>query len=67
MKFTNIKKIPLFSKSFFFILTFFVLLISFFWYKKSKLIEYDSSGLGLFFISKEVILSSIKKYTEQRI
>jgi len=38
-----------------------------YWYKKAKYIEYDSSGLGLVFISKGVLLSEINNYREQRI
>ena len=38
-----------------------------FWYKRAKQIEYDSTGLGLVFISKGVLLSEIRNYREQRI
>jgi len=51
-------------------LVFFVLLVFLifvYWYKRAKYIEYDSSGLGLVFISKGVLLSEINNYREQRI
>jgi len=38
-----------------------------YWYRKAKHIEYDSTGLGLVFISKGVLLSEINNYREQRI
>jgi len=38
-----------------------------YWYKRAKYIIYDSSGLGLVFISKGVLLSEIRNYREQRI
>lgn len=38
-----------------------------YWYKRAKHIQYDSSGLGLVFISKGVVLSEINNYREQRI
>ena len=44
-----------------------VFLVFLFWYKKAKHIEYDSTGLGLVFISKGVFLSEIRNYREQRI
>jgi len=44
-----------------------VFLILVFWYKRAKHIEYDSTGLGLVFISKGVLLSEIRNYREQRI
>ena len=42
-------------------------LVIVYWYKRAKYIEYDSSGLGLVFISKGVFLSEINNYREQRI
>jgi len=44
-----------------------VFLVFLYWYKRAKHIEYDSTGLGLVFISKGVLLSEINNYREQRI
>jgi len=44
-----------------------VLLFLMYWYKRAKYIEYDSTGLGLVFVSKGVLLSEIRNYREQRI
>jgi hypothetical protein len=44
-----------------------VFLVFVYWYKKAKYIEYDSTGLGLVFISKGVLFSEINNYREQRI
>jgi len=44
-----------------------VFLFLVYWNKRAKHIEYDSTGLGLVFISKGVLLSEIRNYREQRI
>jgi len=44
-----------------------VYLILVYWYKRAKHIEYDSTGLGLVFVSKGILLSEIRNYREQRI
>jgi len=49
------------------ILVLLVLIFFVYWYKRAKHIEYDSTGLGLVFISKGVLISEIKNYREQRI
>jgi len=49
------------------ILVLVLFLMFIYWYKRAKHIEYDSSGLGLVFISKGVLLSEIRNYREQRI
>lgn len=48
-----------------FILLVFLLLV--YWYKRARYIEYDSTGSGLVFISKGVVISEIRNYREQRI
>ena len=49
------------------VFTLLVFLVFVYWYKRAKHIEYDSTGLGLVFISKGVLLSEINNYREQRI
>lgn len=49
------------------VLVLLVFLVFVYWYKRAKYIEYDSTGLGLAFISKGVLLSEINNYREQRI
>ncbi len=44
-----------------------IFLVFIYWYKRAKHIEYDSTGLGLVFISKGILLSEINNYREQRI
>jgi len=49
------------------VFVFLIFLVFIYWYKRAKHIEYDSTGLGLVFISKGVLLSGISNYREQRI
>jgi hypothetical protein len=41
--------------------------ICFYWYNISKFIQYDSTGLGLVFVSKGIVISNVNNYREQRI
>ena len=36
--------------------------ICFYWYNISKFIQYDSTGLGLVFVSKGIVISNVNNY-----
>jgi len=61
---TSLLKFDVYEVGGLILLMFFLFL---YWYKKAKHIQYDSSGLGLVFISKGIMLSEINNYREQRI